>query len=361
MGRFRDRKLAERLPHRLIEGALIASHALGADRVYFCVQADWQRARSVLSHALDEARAAGWVGRPLGRSAHAVEIHLHVVPGPLPSRGGDHLLPHLIECGRPEPRATECPSDPPTLFGASVLVHTAATLGYLPGIISRGADAFRQIGGERYPGTVAVSVSGHVSRPGLFEVEIGSGSFGDVIDDCAGGLVERDQGLAVFTGGAPASSSSDLWSMPIDPSAWEHPGGGALVGSFGTGALVLCEPTALPLDLASRWLEWAASLGCGQCPGCREGAAWLAHYLKRLRRGGAGAVDLDAFEQRLQHLEHSERDGLMICGHPTLAAQVTRGLLQIEPDALAQQAQVAASACDADHPLRTPDSIHLRF
>lgn len=360
-GRFRDRKLAERLPHRLIEGALIAAHALAADRVYLCVRADWQRARSVMQQALDEARAAGWIERSLGRSGHAVEFHLHPVPGVLPARGGDHLLPHLMETGRPEPRASVQPLEPPTLFGASVVVHTAATLGYLPGIIARGADAFRQVGSDLYPGTVAVSLSGHVRRPGLFEVEIGSGSFGDVIDACAEGLVDLEDCIGIFPGGATASSREAIWSAPVDPAAWTHPGGGTQPGTFGTGALIVSDLTSTPLDLAARWLEGSAATGCGQCPSCREGTAWLAQHLRRLRQGGSERVDLAAFNARLQQLADAQGAGLAICGHPTVAAQVTQGLLQIQADEVLQQAQADAKACDEDLELRTPDSIHLRF
>jgi len=360
-GRFRDRKLAERLPHRLIEGALIAAHALAADELYLCIRADWRRARTVLGHALGEAEAAGWIGRPLGRSGHAVNFYVHPVPGPLPARGGDHLLPNLIECSRPEPRAAFGVDALPTLFGGSVLVHCAATLGYLPSILSHGADAFRVLGGKDFPGTVAVSVSGHVRRPGLFEIEIGTGTFGDVIDELAGGTVAGGESLAIFCDGAPALKGEAIWSAAVDPAAWSHPGGGPQMGSFGSGTIVVADESVAPIELAAKWLRDAAELSCGQCPGCREGSAWLAKQSRRLRQGGVAGVDLPAFEARLEELATSEADGLSICGHPTVAAQMTQGLLQIAPDELSQQAAPGAEPCTNDGPLRTVDSIHLRF
>ncbi len=360
-GRFRDRKLAERLPHRLIEGALIAAHALTADDVYLCVRADWRRARSVLEHAMDEARAAGWIDRALGRSGHAVRLHLHPVPGPLPARGTDQLLPHLIECSRPEPRASNGTNDLPTLFGAPVLVHTAATLAFLPAILARGSGAFRELGSADFPGTVAISVSGHIRRPGLFEVEIGSGSFGELIDTLAGGVVDETDLLAVFPGGAPALDGDALKSLQIDPGVWSQPGGGEHEGSFGCGTIVVADDAVTPLDLAARWLDHAAQLGCGQCPMCREGSVWLIQHLQRLREGGVTAIDPSALQERLEILAHGEGEGLAICGHPTVAAHVTQGLLQIAPEHVDSQASAGATPIDDDAPLRTADSIHLRF
>ncbi len=360
-GRFRDRKLVERLPHRLIEGALIAAHALAANEVYLCIRADWRRARTVLAQALDEARAAGWIGRGLGRSAHEVRFHVHPVPGPLPARGGDHLLPNLIECSRPEPRATSAIDEMPTLFGAPVIVHTAATLGYLPSILARGADEFRALGSGDYPGTVSLSVSGHVQRPGLFEVEIGSGSFGDIIDDLAGGAVSDGEICALFSDGAPPLVGEAIWTAPVDPAQWSHPGGGSQQGTFGSGTLIVGDESVAPVEMAAKWLEQAADLGCGQCPACREGSAWLAMQLQRLRQGGQSIVDLPAFRSRLDEMATAESEGLTICGHATVAAQVTTGLLQIAPDDVMRQAAAGADEQTNDPALRTADSIHLRF
>jgi hypothetical protein len=87
----------------------------------------------------------------------------------------------------------------------------------------------------------------------------------------------------------------------------------------------------------------------------------LAKQSRRLRQGGVAGVDLPAFEARLEELATSEADGLSICGHPTVAAQITQGLLQIAPDELTQQAAPGAEPCTNDGPLRTVDSIHLRF
>jgi NADH:ubiquinone oxidoreductase subunit F (NADH-binding) len=106
------------------------------------------------------------------------------------------------------------------------------------------------------------------------------------------------------------------------------------MGSFGSGTIVVADESVAPIELAAKWLRDAAELSCGQCPGCREGSAWLAKQSRRLRQGGVAGVGLPAFEARLEELATSEADGLSICGHPKVAAQMTQGLLQIAPDEL---------------------------
>lgn len=345
-GRFRDRKLAERLPHRILEGALIAARAVGARAIYLCVRADASRARRALAAALQEAATAGLLG-PL-------QVHLHPVPGPLPVAAGDSLALQLVEGGRPEPRADDGTERVQTLFGEPALVHTASTLGYLPAILSEGTDART----STQAWTQVFCISGHVRRPGLYEVGLGDGTFADLVDGVAGGVRAGRQLKFVLHGGYgshPVLRPGQL-GRPLDPSAWQVPGGGALDGDVGTGAVIVADDTVCAVDTARLVAGAFAATACGLCLPCREGTAWLAAALDRLEGGQSTAAELHLMRERCAALTPA----LALCGHGALAARAVGALA----DAFAAEfAAHLEGACPVakDLTLKAPESIHVRY
>ena len=352
-GRFRDRKLAERQPHRLLEGVRIAARATGASTAFLCIRADAARARRALSEALGELRDAGEIGGP------GLRIHEHAVPGPLPAAAGDSLPLNLVEGGRPEPRAEDgTPGPAATLFGEPAAVHSASTLGYLPAVMAGGAAAFRATGCAAAPGTQAFCVSGHVRRPGLYEVALGSGTFRDLVEGLAGGpLGDRPLKFVLHSGygSTPVLRGADL-DRPLDPGAWARPGGGGLEGDFGGGAVIAADETVCAVDTARLVAGAMAGRSCAQCPPCREGLAWAAGALARLEAGDARPGELELLRSRTAALAPP----LALCGHGPLAASAVSALAAAFPGEF--EAHLAGGCPVAgDLSMKSPESIHVRF
>ena len=352
-GRFRDRKLAERQPHRLLEGVRIAARATGASTAFLCIRADASRARQALSAALDELRRGGEVG------GHGLHVHEHAVPGSLPVAAGDSLPLNLIEGGRPEPRAPDgTPGPAATLFGEAAAVHSASTLGYLPAVMAGGGAAFRSVGCAAAPGTQAFCVSGHVRRPGLYEVALGSGTFRGLVEGLAGGsLAGRPLKFVLHSGygSTPVLREAEL-DRPLDPGAWARPGGGGLEGDFGAGAVVVADETVCAVDTARLVARALADSSCAQCPPCREGVAWAAGVLERLEAGESHAGELRLLRSRAAALTPS----LALCGHGPLAASAVSALAASFEEEFEAHLDGGCPVAK-DLSMKSPESIHVRF
>lgn len=352
-GRYRDRKLAERQPHRLLEGVRIAARATGASTAFLCIRADASRARQALSMALDDLRGAGEIG------GHGLHIHEHPVPGPLPVTAGDSLPLNLVEGGRPEPRAEDgTPGPAATLFGEPAAVHSASTLGYLPAAMAEGAAAFRAVGCAAAPGTQAFCVSGHVRRPGLYEVALGSGTFRDLVEGLAGGgLEDRPLKFVLHSGygSTPVLCDAEL-DRPLDPGAWARPGGGGLHGDFGAGAVIAADETVCAVDTARLVARAMAGISCAQCPPCREGLAWAAGALERLEAGDSDPGELERLRSRTAALTPS----LALCGHGPRAASAVSALAAAFPEEFEAHLDGGCPVAK-DLSMKSPESIHVRF
>ncbi|HJP32054.1 MAG TPA: NADH-ubiquinone oxidoreductase-F iron-sulfur binding region domain-containing protein [Candidatus Latescibacteria bacterium] len=345
-GRFRDRKLAERTPHRILEGARIAAHAVGAHTVYICIAAAALRARQALAQALEETRI------------EPVAVHLHPVSGRLPVASGDSLPVALVQGGRAEPRADDGNPSLPRLFDGTAVVHTASTLGYLPALLATGGDVFGNEGSRWAPGTQAFCVSGLVRRPGLYEVELGGGTVRDLVEDLAGGA--RDGQSIKFVlhagyGSAPALLEEDL-DRPLDPGCWSDPAGGKNPGVFGGGVVLVADDSVCAVDTARRMARTFADSACGKCLPCREGTQWLAATLDRLEEGAAILQDLELITRCCTTLTPD----LALCGHGPAAARGIQSLLTAFTDEFEAHLEGGCPVAK-DSSMKVPDSIHVRY
>ena len=345
-GRFRDRKLAERHPHRLLEGARIAAHAVGAHTVFICIAAEGARARQVLGQAIEETRD------------EAVAIHMHPVHGALPVAAGDSLVVELVQGGRAEPRAADGAPGLPRLFAGTAVVHTASTLGYLPSLLSTAGDVFRGVGSTWAPGTQAFCVSGLVRRPGLYEVELGVGTVRDLVEGAAGGARQGRTLKFVLHAGygsSPALVGADL-DRRLDPGCWSDPAGGELPGVFGGGDVIVADDSVCAVDTARSMARFFAGAACGKCLPCREGTAWLATALERLEAGTAEPDDLDWITRRCAAMTPD----VALCGHGPAAARAISALLQAFEDEFEAHLD-GGCPVTKDLSMKVPDSIHVRY
>lgn len=343
-GRFRDRKLAERQPHRLLEGAAIAAHVVGASQTRLCIDADATRARASLAQAIEELADPS--------------VQLCPVRGPLPLRAGDSLAVELASGGRAEPRAEEGAPGLPRLFDGTALVHGASTVGYLPGLLASAGESFRGLGSAWAPGTQAFCVSGLVRRPGLYEVELGRGTVRDLVEGLAGGC--RDGRRIKFVlhdgyGSWPALTETDL-DRPLDPGAWLHPAGGDCEGAFGGGGILAADDTVCAVDTARRVAETFAQTACAKCLPCREGTHWLAAALQRLELGEATAADLQEIERRC----HVLTPALTLCGHGPAAGAGIAALFTAFADEFSAHLD-GGCPVDKDLQMKVPESIRVRY
>ena len=294
-GTYKDRLLMERDPHQLIEGCLIAAYAVGLSQVFLYIRGEMALAQERVATALNDAYAAGYIGKNILDSDFSVDIVLHWGAGAYVV-GEETALIESLEGNRGEPRLKP-PFFPAAigLYGKPTIVNNVETLSNMPWILRNGAAAFAAIGTETSPGTRMVAVSGHVRRPGVYEIVNGATTFRDLLfgEEFCGGMRDGHELKAFVPGGGSAP-----WFLPdqLDLPFESRPVGAA--GSMlGSGAvMVMDETTDIPLAALSL-VRFYAHESCGQCTPCREGSTWLERILRRVVDGVGTRRDLEMLFQ----------------------------------------------------------------
>ena len=290
-GTYKDRLLMERDPHQLIEGVLIACYAVGCSQAFLYVRGEMALAQERIAAALNEAYAAGHIGKNIAGSDFSVDIVLHWGAGAY-IVGEETALIESLEGNRGLPRLKP-PFFPAAkgLYLQPTIVNNVETLSNLPWILNNGAEAFAALGAENSKGMRMFAVSGHVKKPGVYEVEFGVTTFRDLIyaPVYGGGIRSGHELKAFIPGGASAP-----WLYP------EHldvPLEAATVGKLGTmlgsGAIVVFDETTDVVRACHRLVRFFARESCGKCTPCREGTSWLEKILERIVDGHGRPQDLD--------------------------------------------------------------------
>ncbi len=290
-GTFKDRQIIENNPHLLIESALIAAFAIQSHKAYIYIRGEFARGAEILDEAIAEARKAGHLGDNIFGSGFDLEVHVHRGAGAYIC-GEETGLIESLEGKRAYPRVK--PPFPAVygVFGSPTIVNNVETLCCVRPILERGAAWFKTIGPEKSPGPKLYCVSGHVERPGVFELPMGT-SLREIIYDHSGGVRSGKKLKAVIPGGSsvPVFTADEIdVNMDFDSVA----AAGSLLGSCGT--IVMDEDTCMvrALRILARFYHHES---CGQCTPCREGTGWLERLLIGLEDGGAGQRDLDLLLQ----------------------------------------------------------------
>jgi NADH-quinone oxidoreductase subunit F len=290
-GTYKDRILMERDPHQLIEGCLIAAYAIGCAQVFLYVRGEMAHAQERIAQALNEAYAANLVGRNILGTDFSVDIVLHWGAGAY-IVGEETALIESLEGNRGMPRLK------PPYFPAAkgvylkpTIVNNVETLSNLPWIMIHGVEAYKQVGTETSPGTRLVAVSGHVQRPGVFEVPQGTTTFRELFESeqYCGGYRDGRQLKMFIPGGASAP-----WFFPeqVDLPLEARPVGAA--GSMlGSGAIVVMDDSTDAVAACLRVVRFFARESCGKCTPCREGTTWEEQILRRIYNGEGRPSDID--------------------------------------------------------------------
>jgi NADH-quinone oxidoreductase subunit F len=285
-GTFKDHLLMERNPHLLVEGCLIGCHAIGAKVAYIYIRGEFYHLFPVLQQAIDDARAAGYVGANILGTGWDCEVYLHRGAGAYEA-GEETALLDSLEGKRAQPRFKPPFPAVAGLWGCPTAVNNVETLCNAPLIMTRGAEWFAALGPEKNGGPKLFCVSGQVKRPGVFEAPM-KVSLRELIDGYAGGVRDGHTMKAVIPGGSSVPILlPDQLDIPASFDAVQQ--AGSLLGS---AAIMVLDDTVDMVWLAENLLHFYRHESCGKCTPCREGTDWLYKLLHRLLGGEGSARDI---------------------------------------------------------------------
>jgi NADH-quinone oxidoreductase subunit F len=292
-GTAKDRVLMERDPHQLIEGALICAYAIGAERVVIYVRGELALAQERLVAAANEAYEAGLCGRSILGTQVGIDVVIHWGAGAYIVGEETAMLESIEgERGMPRPKPPYFPAAI-GLYQQPTIVNNVETLSSLPWIILRGGGAFAAFGDGRSKGMRVFSVSGHVKRPGNYEVELHATTFRELLlgDEYAGGILD-DRPLKAFVAGAsfPWFFPEQL-DLPLDIDVVAANG-----SSLGSGIMVM-NNSVCAVQMAHNLTRFFASESCGKCVPCREGGAWAERIMGRIADGAGRIEDLAMLDE----------------------------------------------------------------
>ncbi len=290
-GTYKDRLLMERDPHQIIEGCIITCYALGLNTCFLYVRGEMPVAQERIAQALNDAYAAGFVGRNINGTDVSIDVVLHWGAGAY-IVGEETALIESLEGNRGMPRLKP-PFFPAAkgLYMKPTIVNNVETLANLPWIVTNGAEAYRRFGSEKSPGTRMLAISGHVKRPGVYEVEQGKVTFRDLFygENYCGGIRD-DNDLKMFIPGGGSAPWFFEEQLDLALEASEVGPAGSMLGS---GALVVMDHTTDAVRACLRVVRFFARESCGKCTPCREGTSWEEKVLERILEGKGRAEDID--------------------------------------------------------------------
>jgi NADH-quinone oxidoreductase subunit F len=320
-GTFKDRILMEEDPHRIIEGMVIAAHAVGATQGYIYVRGEYPRAFKVMSEAVAEARRGGVLGANVFGSELGFDIEMRLGAGAYIC-GEETALLESIEGKRGLPRIK--PPFPTThgLFGKPTVINNVETFCNVPLIAERGAMEYRKLGTEKSPGPKLFCVSGQVQRPGLYEVPFGV-ALRHLIFDLAGGPKAGHKLRAVLMGGAAGAFALEK-DLDVVLSFESLSAAGLPLGS---GAVMVFDESADMRDVLKRLAHFFADESCGKCYPCQLGAHRQYEILERNAAGRPLAGD----RERLSDVGGTMIDA-SLCGLGQTAATAVLSAMKLWPE-----------------------------
>jgi NADH-quinone oxidoreductase subunit F len=295
-GTFKDRELMQKSPHMLIEGIVIAAHAAGANHAFIYIRGEYEEQARILDGAIAQAREAGYIGERILGSELSLSLVLHRGAGAYICGEETGLLDSL-EGKRGNPRLKPPFPALQGLYQGPTLINNVETLMTMPHIITMGAKEYAKLGVSGSSGTKVVSVSGHVQRPGNYEIELGIPSR-EIIFDLAGGPPKRRKVKMWFPGGSssPVLTADDL-DLPYDFDSLAKAG-----SMLGSGAIIVIDDKTPVLDVALKTAKFYRHESCGKCTPCREGTNWTVRMLERIDSGEATPMDLDIMASVQEHI-----------------------------------------------------------
>ena len=287
-GTFKDRELMRWDPHQLIEGCLIGAYAIRAQHVYIYSRGEFFEVNQILARAVEDAYAKGYAGEDILGTGTTIDITVHQGAGAYIC-GEETGLMSSLEGERGEPRVKPPFPAAVGVFGMPSTINNVETLAAVPHIVMNGGDWYRQWGTAKSPGTKLFCVSGHVQKPGNYELPLGFPLI-DLIENVCGGIRDGNQLKAVIPGGSsvPLINAEDSSICMLDYEGCEEVG-----TMLGCASVIVMDHKADIVKQIRRMVDFYAHESCGQCTPCREGSAWTARILRRIEEGKGTEEDLD--------------------------------------------------------------------
>ncbi len=303
-GAFMDRAILEGDPHAVIEGMTIAARAIGAERGFIYVRAEYPLAIQRLEAAVVQACDRGWLGRDIQGTGFGFQIDLRIGAGAFVC-GEETALLASIEGRRGVPRSRPPFPAQSGLYGRPTLINNVETFANVRTIFRDGPEAYSAIGTESSKGTKVFALAGQIRNTGLVEVPIGT-TLRQLVFDIGGGVLEGRELKAIQIGGPSGGClPAELLDVPIDyESLGEH---GAIMGS---GGVIVLDDTACMVNVARYFLDFTASESCGKCVPCRVGIPTMRDILVRITEGEGTFEDLDRLEELAELVKSTSLCGL---------------------------------------------------
>jgi NADH-quinone oxidoreductase subunit F len=301
-GTFKDRQIIYKDPHQLLEGMIISCFANDAHLAYIYIRGEFVEGAKILNRAIKEAEAKKILGKNILGAGYDLEIYVHRGAGAYIC-GEETGLIESLEGKRPYPRIK--PPYFPAVLGlwmCPTIVNNVETLCNVKHIVAMGGAEFAKLGTPNNTGTRIVSLSGHVKKPGCYEIEVGKATIGELINDpvFGGGLRDGRKLKAVIPGGSSAKvfkagekfkikgKDVDMLDLPYDFDSLIQAG-----SMSGSSAIIVMDNSTDIVEALANISEFYAHESCGQCTPCREGSLWLSKALHRLTHGEGRAQDAD--------------------------------------------------------------------
>jgi NADH-quinone oxidoreductase subunit F len=289
-GTFKDRFFLEDDPHMLIEGMIISSYAFGAGTAYVYIRGEFVKCIKRVEAAIAEAYDKGFLGKDILGSGFSLDMYVHSGFGAYIC-GEETALLESLEGLRGQPRKKPPFPALAGLYAKPTVINNVETLACIPHLIEKGAEWFSSIGPEKSPGTKVFCVSGHVEKPGLYELPMGT-PLREIIYDNCGGIKDNKELKAIIPGGvsAPLLLPEDL-DIPMDFDSLAARG-----SMLGSGAVIVMDETTCMVKTAYITNRFFSHESCGKCTPCREGTDWLTKVLHRIEHGDGRADDIKIIE-----------------------------------------------------------------
>jgi NADH-quinone oxidoreductase subunit F len=283
---FKDRYLIDESPHQLVEGMLIAAYALQVETAFLYIRGEYHDQRLLLEAAVEEARKAGYIGRGILGSDFSCDIIVHGGAGAYIC-GEETALIDSLEGNRGQPRLKPPFPAVKGLYGKPTVVNNVETLCNLPHIVMNGGAWFAGIGVEKSRGTRLWCCSGHIEKPGVYEMELGR-PIRELLDEHCGGIW-KGRTLKAFQpgGGSMQVLLPEHLDLPLDMDAVMKAG-----SSLGAGAMMFMDETTCLVNVSMRLVDFYQHESCGKCAPCREGTYFESDLMHKLEAGRASLEEL---------------------------------------------------------------------
>ncbi len=287
-GTCKDRVIIEQDPHLLLEGILITCYAIHSKEAFIYIRGEFHKGAQILQMAVEDARRNGLIGDNILGTDFSCDIQVYRGAGAYIC-GEETGLMTSLEGKRGYPR-----NKPPFpavsgLYGCPTIINNVETLAAVPSIIDKGGEWFASMGTEKSTGTKLICISGHVSKPGVYEVELGTMTLREFIEDIAGGVPEGRKIKGVIPGGLSMPvMKDDQLDVKLTFEDIQEAG-----SSLGSGAIVVMDETTDIVEIALLTAKFYAHESCGQCTPCREGNRWFVQILEAIYNGQGHPGDID--------------------------------------------------------------------